>query len=66
MTLRELEHAKAALNKIRSRCCYCRYNSSCKFLEPYCDLLESPVKIGSKCPLENKKSPERPDSSKEV
>lgn len=64
-TLRELEQEKAELNRLRSRCCYCKENASPNFFEPYCERAQKSVTIGSKCPLENKKSPERLSSSKE-
>ena len=33
------------------KCSLCKYNSSCNFYDPYCDLTESYVYDESDCPL---------------
>lgn len=53
MNLKELEREKTELKKICVRCCFCEYNMSCDFDKPYCELLDIPVEIGTKCLLEN-------------
>ena len=34
-------------------CAFCKYNMSCDYRVPYCDLIDKPIKSADECPLKN-------------
>lgn len=37
-------------------CAFCKYNMSCDYRTPYCDLIEKEVESEDDCPLKNTES----------
>lgn len=38
----------------REKCMTCKYNISCNYYQPFCDLCEMPIETEEDCPLKGK------------
>lgn len=50
---------------VRKMCEWCKYNISCNYYEPYCDLLEKDVSDTGECPLKKNKNDSTEETAKE-
>lgn len=41
----------------REKCMNCKYNISCNYYQPFCDLAEMPIESENDCPLKKETSP---------
>lgn len=59
-------NGKKVSENVRKRCEFCKYNISCNYYEPFCDIKENWVSDTDECPLKkNKNTDSRKDGEGE-
>lgn len=58
-------NGKKVGENVRKRCEWCKYNISCNYYEPFCDINEDWVSDTDECPLKKNKNDSTEETAKE-
>lgn len=58
-------NGKKVSENVRKRCEWCKYNISCNYYEPFCDINEDWVSDTDECPLKKNKNDSTEETAKE-